>query len=218
MNDAPVDVGVAEQSRAIRVQPVTGKALPIFGMVAYYDFNWSDKFSTAIGYSRLDIDNSNGQVPDGLQERASTRSTNLLWYPVKNVMTGLEFQWGRRQNFTDGFAVERLPHPVLGAVQVFVRSGRKAVSRRPRSKRRATGNEEATMPNVEGPHRARPARRPAGPRRRLLRRPDRAGAGELPHLGRRAAALSQPDQGVRHGQARGGAGQLRLRAVLARRS
>jgi hypothetical protein len=33
-------------------------------------------------------------------------STNILWYPVKNVMTGLEFQWGRRQNFSDGFSVD----------------------------------------------------------------------------------------------------------------
>ena len=102
MNDAPVDVGI-ETSGGI--QPVAkGQALPIFGMVAYYDFNWSDNFSTAIGYSRLDIDNSNGQLPEAFKS-GQYASTNVLWYPVKNVMTGLEFQWGRRQNFTDGFAV-----------------------------------------------------------------------------------------------------------------
>jgi hypothetical protein len=30
---------------------------------------------------------------------------NLLYYPVKNVMAGLEFQWGHRDNFSDGFSV-----------------------------------------------------------------------------------------------------------------
>ena len=28
---------------------------------------------------------------------------NVLYYPVPNVMVGGEFQWGRRENFADGF-------------------------------------------------------------------------------------------------------------------
>ncbi len=104
MNDAPVDVGTQRNPGHPR-QPVVGKALPIFGMVAYYDFNWSEKFSSAIGYSRLDITNSDGQTPVAFKN-GQYASTNLLYYPVKNVMTGLEFQWGRRQNFSDGFAVD----------------------------------------------------------------------------------------------------------------
>ena len=103
MNDAPVDVGV-QSNAGHPLQPIVGKALPIFGMVAYYDFNWSEKFSTAIGYSRLDITNSDGQTPAAFKT-GQYASTNVLYYPVKNVMTGLEFQWGRRQNFTDGFSV-----------------------------------------------------------------------------------------------------------------
>jgi hypothetical protein len=102
MNDAPVDVA-AQSNPGNPVTPVTGKALPIFGMVAYYDISWSDKFSTAIGYSRLDISNGTEQLPAAFKS-GQYASTNLLWYPVKNVMTGIEFQWGRRQNFTDGFA------------------------------------------------------------------------------------------------------------------
>jgi hypothetical protein len=104
MNDAPVDVGIQENF-VNPLQPVVGKALPIFGMTAYYDFNWSEHFSTAIGYSRLDIDNSDGQLPAAFKS-GQYASTNLLWYPVKNAMAGLEFQWGRRENFSDGFAVD----------------------------------------------------------------------------------------------------------------
>ena len=29
--------------------------------------------------------------------------SNILYYPVPNVMLGGELQWGRRQNFDDGF-------------------------------------------------------------------------------------------------------------------
>ena len=38
--------------------PVLGVALPMLGLVAFIDHSWSEKFSTAIGYSYLDIYNS----------------------------------------------------------------------------------------------------------------------------------------------------------------
>jgi hypothetical protein len=31
---------------------------------------------------------------------------NLLYYPVPNVTIGGEFQWGRRENFFDGFSAD----------------------------------------------------------------------------------------------------------------
>ena len=84
--------------------PVTGKALPVLGVVAFYDYNWSDKWSSTIGYSRLDIDNSNAQTNDAFKS-GQYALTNLLWYPVKNVMVGGEFQYGYRSNFRDGWSV-----------------------------------------------------------------------------------------------------------------
>ena len=104
MRDAPVDVA-AQANPGHPAQPVVGKALPVFGMAAFYDFNWSEEFSTAFGYSRIDIQNSDDQLPTAFR-RGQYALANLLYYPVKNVMTGLELQWGRRQNFSDGFAVD----------------------------------------------------------------------------------------------------------------
>ncbi len=103
MNDAPVDVGVVT-NLINPVTPITGRTLPIVGIVGFYDFNWSEKFTTALGYSRVDITNSNGQNPDAFHI-GQYALANLLYYPVKNVMAGLEFQWGRRENFRDGFSV-----------------------------------------------------------------------------------------------------------------
>ena len=82
--------------------PVTGEALPALGLVAYLDHNWNSKWSTAVGYSRVDIQNSALQLPSAFKI-GQYASANLLCTPVKNVMIGGEFQWARRENFSDGF-------------------------------------------------------------------------------------------------------------------
>ena len=102
MNDAPVDVGIELTPGGDPRRPIKGVALPMWSMVAFLDHNWNKRFSTAIGYSFMDIDNSNGQTADAYH-RGHYGLVNLLFYPVENAMVGGEFQWGRRENFLDGF-------------------------------------------------------------------------------------------------------------------
>jgi len=102
-NDAPVDVSI-KANPGNPVTPVVGEALNDVGLVVYLDHTWSDEFSTAVGYSRVDISNSNGQSPNAFR-KGQYASGNLLYTPVPNVMMGGEFQWAHRQNFRDGFAV-----------------------------------------------------------------------------------------------------------------
>ena len=102
MNDAPVDVGIELTPGGDPRRPVKGVALPMWSMVAFLDHNWNKRFSSAIGYSMLSIDNSNGQAPDAFH-RGHYALGNLLFYPVENATVGGEFQWGRRENFLDGF-------------------------------------------------------------------------------------------------------------------
>src|ERR1700752_4403573 len=64
MNDSPVDVGIELNPGGGPRRPIRGVALPITAMVAFLDHNWNKRFSTAIGYSFQDIDNSNGQTAD----------------------------------------------------------------------------------------------------------------------------------------------------------
>jgi hypothetical protein len=101
MNDAPVDVA-PRFNPANLLRPINGIPLPVFGMVAFYDHNWSERWTTSIGYSMLNIQNENLQEPSAFH-RGQYGLTNLLFNPVKNVMMGAELQWGRRQNFTDGW-------------------------------------------------------------------------------------------------------------------
>jgi len=103
MNDAPVDVGPKATGDPTR--PIEGEALPLLGLVAFYDHTWSDKWTSSIGYSYLDIDNSDLQAPEAFA-KGHYALVNALYYPVENVMFGPELQWGRRENNTDGFSVD----------------------------------------------------------------------------------------------------------------
>lgn len=101
MNDAPIDVAPELDPSSI-IQPIKGKAVPMYGLSAYLDHTWSDKWTTAIGYSRLLMHNTNLQTPDAFHA-GDYASTNLLYSPFKNFMAGGEFQYGRRFNFSSGF-------------------------------------------------------------------------------------------------------------------
>ena len=102
MNDAPVDVAVDDSSATT----LTGKALPVTGYVAFYDLNWNERWSSTVGYSRVDIDNTNLQHPNAFKSGQYALG-NLMYYPVKNVMIGGEVQWGQREN-KDGFTSDDL--------------------------------------------------------------------------------------------------------------
>jgi hypothetical protein len=101
MNDAPVDVGIENNFSNPRT-PVKGVALPILGIVAFLDHKWSDKFTSSIGYSRVDIENSDAQT-DNAFKNGQYALVNLLYYPTENTMAGIEYQWGDRKNFRDGW-------------------------------------------------------------------------------------------------------------------
>lgn len=105
MNDAPVDVGIALTHSANPRTPIKGVALPMWAAMAYLDHTWNKRFASSIGYSILDISNSEGQTPDAFR-RGHYASGNLLFYPVENAMVGAEVIWGRRENFLDGFSSE----------------------------------------------------------------------------------------------------------------
>jgi len=101
MNDAPVDVGI-RNNPSNPVTPVKGEALPVLGLVSFLDHNWSDRFSSSIGYSMVNIENSNAQDPSDYHQ-GHYALTNLLYHPIPKVTIGAEFQFGRRVNFSDGF-------------------------------------------------------------------------------------------------------------------
>ena len=103
-NDAPFDVGTKRQP-GNAVTPIVGEALHDQGVVIYLDHNWNSTLTSSVGYSRVDIDNSDGQAPNAYKN-GQYFSANLLSSPVKNVMMGGELLWAHRENNSDGFGVD----------------------------------------------------------------------------------------------------------------
>jgi hypothetical protein len=103
MNDAPIDIGV-KNNLSNPLKPIVGVPLPVLGVVSFLDHNWSNRFSTSIGYSLVNITNSNAETPSDFHQ-GHYALTNLLYHPVPSVTVGGEFIYGRRVNFKDGFNV-----------------------------------------------------------------------------------------------------------------
>ena len=97
MNDANADIGVvAEPGNASR--PIRGEAIPMLGLVGFIDLNWSEEWTSTIGYSMQDNDLPDGSA-DTSFERGQYALANLLWHPVPQVVMGPEIQWIKRDNY-----------------------------------------------------------------------------------------------------------------------
>lgn len=93
MNDGGVDLAPEGGPGALSAETV-----PLWGISAYIDHYWGEKWSTSIGYARTQVDNRSFQSGDAFQ-RGEYASVNLLHTPMKNALMGLELLWGQRVNF-----------------------------------------------------------------------------------------------------------------------
>jgi hypothetical protein len=101
MNDAPADIGIKNNFSDSK-QPILGVPLPVMGIVAFLDQQWNDKFSSSLGYSQVDIENSDGQDSAAFNKGHYVIG-NLMYYPTANAMMGIELQYGTRENYLDGW-------------------------------------------------------------------------------------------------------------------
>jgi len=74
---------------------VEAEAVPILGVSGYVDLQWTSEISSAIGYSLVEVDNTNFQTGDAFH-RGEYASANVLWAPDPRILTGLELLWGQR--------------------------------------------------------------------------------------------------------------------------
>jgi len=82
--------------------PAKGKALPAWGFFGFVEISWTQKLKSSIGYSMLTVQNTDLQSPDAFR-RGQYALINLRCYPFTNSMIGIEYQYGKRDNFSDGF-------------------------------------------------------------------------------------------------------------------
>jgi hypothetical protein len=101
MNDCPVDVGVLDNPGNAHT-PFKGKALPVTGIVAFLDHNWTPSLSTSIGYSSTYVTNT--AFATGTAYKSGQYAiVNLLATPFKNFMCGGELEYGSRENFDGSY-------------------------------------------------------------------------------------------------------------------
>jgi len=66
--------------------------------MAYLEHHWDDHWTTSGGYSMTKVDNASLQSANAYK-RGEYASINLLYTPIKSVMIGAEFMWGKRTDF-----------------------------------------------------------------------------------------------------------------------
>lgn len=105
MNDGGTDLGPevtpGVSPPIVGAPPVgnlRGDVLPLLGLVAYYDHYWNDEFSSSIGWSMVEVENTSFQAPDAFK-KAQYASANLLWTPDPRILMGAELLWGNREDF-----------------------------------------------------------------------------------------------------------------------
>ncbi len=94
MNDGGMD---AAPDRDPDTPGAQVEAVELTGVSAYYDHYWNDKYSSSIGYSCTEVDNTPGQTADAYN-KGQYASANLLYTPVENVLMGVEALWGERED------------------------------------------------------------------------------------------------------------------------
>jgi hypothetical protein len=107
MNDGGMDL--APSATPVAVPPIfppppiqeflvlEAKPVPLLGLSAYVDLNWTKEFTSSVGYSQTEVDNTNFQTGDTFK-KGQYASANLLWAPIPRILTGGEVMWGQRTN------------------------------------------------------------------------------------------------------------------------
>ncbi|MDH4040099.1 MAG: DcaP family trimeric outer membrane transporter, partial [Gammaproteobacteria bacterium] len=83
MNDGGIDIAPDSTD----ITKANAETVPLWGLSAYYDHYWSDKWSTSVGWSMTDLDTTDGQGPDEFK-KGQIANINLLYYPADHVLMG----------------------------------------------------------------------------------------------------------------------------------
>lgn len=102
LTDAAFDVGIKNNFQDPS-KPVLGVALPVIGGLAFLEHRWTGRWSSTMGYSRVHIYNSDAQADNAFSD-GNYAIVNLLHQPFPQFLAGAELQWGKRNNFRDGFS------------------------------------------------------------------------------------------------------------------
>jgi hypothetical protein len=97
--------------------PIVGKALPLLASSAFLDLNWNAKWTSTVGYSMIDIDNSRRPVRRRVQE-GPVRAGQPALLPRPRASSSARDPVGQARELPRRLHLGRLPHPVLREIQL----------------------------------------------------------------------------------------------------
>jgi hypothetical protein len=100
--DAPADV-IPQSNSANPSQTIKGIAQPVLGFFTFAEIKWTPTLESSVGYSQETVRNSDQQTP-GAFRKGQYALINLRYTPSPNIMLGIEYQYGKRQNFESPYS------------------------------------------------------------------------------------------------------------------
>ena len=98
MNDGGMDIApITAPTGPPGALGVGSEAVPLTGVMAYYDHYWNSMWSTSVGYSSTQVANTDLQNTTAFH-KGQYASINLLMYPASKVMVGVELMYGKLTN------------------------------------------------------------------------------------------------------------------------
>jgi hypothetical protein len=98
MNDGGMDIApTGPPEGPPTAEQIASEAVPLTGVMAYYDHYWNSMWSTTVGYSSTQVANTNLQNTTAFH-KGQYASINLLMYPASKVMVGVELMYGKLTN------------------------------------------------------------------------------------------------------------------------
>lgn len=67
--------------------------LPVWSIMAFYNHSWSSKFSSALGWGYLNLENNKLQM-DNAFNNSHYGVANIIYYPIDPIKVGLEYLYG----------------------------------------------------------------------------------------------------------------------------
>ena len=103
--DAIADVAVVEDF-SDPISPLKGEPLPVFAFLAFYDLDWNPTWTSTVGYSLVDVDYEGTAASPDTFKTGHYAVANLQYHPRPDLWSGVELQWLKRENFSDGFSYD----------------------------------------------------------------------------------------------------------------
>jgi len=99
LNDPSADIGI-RQPAGTNLGDLSSTTIPVVGIVAFIDLNWSQQWTSSVGYSMQDNDLPASATATEFKT-GQYALANLLWHPSRNIFMGPEIQWAQRDNYGD---------------------------------------------------------------------------------------------------------------------